>query len=130
MQFNLKRVSDLVLGFAALVAVSCNKDSDPSPYPKQAAIEYRVSLLSGPNLTTEVVYDNATGGTTLLEDVTLPFSNKSSGKFDQFDGVAFSASSSTPGSLKIEIYVEGKLADTETLQSQSFISGAIAYAFE
>jgi hypothetical protein len=122
---------------AILFLNACNKSNDPNPtgsiptYPKNVLVEYRVSG-TGVSKITSLSYTNATGGTTNLTDISIPFSvsfNRTVNTADNL-GLSFIHNNSAVGNqfdVKLEIYVDNKLVKTETYEGTSSVIGAIVY---
>lgn len=113
---------------------SCSKDKDKAPegagsYPKEVNIEYRVTSVK--NISTgDVLYTNETGGNTIVEKVSLPYSVKVKKTVKLNDGLGFNFSSLTGGEVKVEILVNGQVVETKSFAGTSIISGTAVYIFQ
>ena len=113
---------------------ACNKSDDPSPsFPKNVTVEYKISG-TGLSKVEIVRYTNATGGTTSLSEISIPFSVSFNRMTDAGDDLVLSVlhsipSSTEPLSVKLEIYVDNKLVETETYEGSGRVSGAVVHIF-
>lgn len=128
---NLLTKITLIFLVAGLIS-SCSKDKDNTPgtgYPKNVTIEYKVtSLTSGLN-TLNITYTNETGATTDLKNQPLPFTKTVKRSVNYAANALLSIDAAVPGSAKLEIYVDGKLAITESPSSQQYLGGSIVHIF-
>lgn len=119
-----------------MVLSSCGKKNDPSPsgYPKTVEIEYRLTKVSGDNIgLVDISYNNETGADTRLEDQTLPFTKKITKKVSYGEGflLGITGDVRVNASIKLEIYVDGKLVKTETpVFGNAYINASIVYQFQ
>jgi len=94
---------------------ACKKDKKGnSGYPKDATIEYRYTLLSGSPTGLELRYTNESGGTEDIRTATLPYSKKITRKVNAYDGVTAGFIATGPGSIKVELLIDGKVVDSKT----------------
>lgn len=113
---------------------SCSKDKEAVPegagsYPKEVNIEYRVTSVK--NITSgDVLYSNETGGNTIVDKVTLPYSVKVKRTVKQNDNLGFNFSTPGSGEVKVEILVNDKVVETKSFASTSYISGTVVYIFQ
>lgn len=117
-----------------LLLTSCGKDDDNNPetgssYPRDVNVEYRVTSTSGLK-NGDVIYTNETGGNTILDNVTLPYSVKFKKNVKQFDNLAINFSAMTSGDAKAEILVNDKVVETKTFSGTSIITGSAVYIFQ
>lgn len=119
----------LVLGVVLFASCSKDKKDGPGGYPKNVEVEYRVTSVA--NVTSgEVNYVNESGAQTIVNPAALPFSKKITKKVEAGDLVRLSFYSSTPGSVKIELLVDGKVVDSKTPASTNSIYEVVYYGFE
>lgn len=125
------------IAFMFLVAgliSSCSKDKnnvdDPRVgYPKTVTIEYKVTALSAGLTNLDIRYTNETDADTELTAQALPFTKTIRKSVTYASDIALSIISGGPGSAKLEIYVDGKLAVTQSPSSQQYLNGVAVYAF-
>ena len=72
----------LLMFFSAILLVSCRSDnsdnnSSSNSYPKQVSITYKISSTTTSSLL-HIAYKNETGGTTDINNPSLPFTKTSS----------------------------------------------------
>ncbi|WP_343534973.1 MmpS family transport accessory protein [Pedobacter sp.] len=100
-----------------LLLSACKKDKkgpDNNSYPKNASIEYRYTLLSGNPTGIELSYTNENGGTEDIRNSTLPYSKKITRKVNANDAVLAGFLATGPGSIKVELLIDGKVVDSKT----------------
>jgi len=117
-----------------LLVASCSKDDDGQPetgdsYPKEVNVEYRVTSTTG-LASADVLYVNASGGRTSVDNVALPYSIKLKRTVNKLDNLAISFSKGASGEAKAEILVDDKVVETETFSGTSYISGTIVHLFQ
>ncbi|KEQ29828.1 hypothetical protein [Pedobacter antarcticus] len=117
-----------------VLSSSCSKDKDNNPqggnsYPKEVEVEYRLTSVRG--ITSgDVIYHNSTGGNTLVDKVTLPYSVKFKRTVNFTDNLAISINALGSGEVKAEILVDGKVVTTQNYAGTSVITGAAIYIFQ
>lgn len=116
-----------------LLTSSCSKDDDPAPggekFPKEVNIEYRITSVRGIQ-SGDVIYHNETGGTTILDKVSLPYSVQFKRTVKFSDNLALSFNTIGSGEVKAEILVDGKVVTTENYAGTSVISGTAVHIFQ
>ena len=126
----------ILIGLLCIVLFSgCDKE-DASGFPKKVSIEYRITGISGVDgPLTSVSFTNETGGSTDLVNQSFPFSRTIISTLNAGDDATLSfrygnGSGGTNVSIKMEILVDGKLINTETVNSSNaVVIAAIAYVF-
>jgi hypothetical protein len=126
-----------LMALGLLFTTSCKKDSDTTTptYPKKVQVGYRMSVTQGSLAkVTFISYVNSSGGTTNLDDVSLPYTLDFSTTVNKLDDFSLSFFENRPtGSemlgIKLELLVDGKVMKTETFESSSSLSGAAVYFF-
>ena len=114
-----------------LLGTSCKKSKDDnkeSGFPRNVTIEYKVSSSSGLNKT-EITYSNETGGMTMVENASLPFTKKIDRRLTELTAIGLGIASDIPGSLNLEILVNGKSVKAQTFTMSPIISGNIQHVF-
>ena len=129
----LQRRRELVPLLCLLGAAACGDDGGetamPSDvYPRQVAIEYKVTSTTG-LAKANVMYTNDTGGFTTDDGAALPFSRSLTRTVKQYDSLSLSVASTTPGALDIDILVDGAVVETKTFSGTTVVSGSSIYAF-
>ncbi|MFV0604412.1 MAG: hypothetical protein ACK5NK_01100 [Niabella sp.] len=134
----MKIVKFLSLTFAIVVLttfIGCKKDNNGTSYPKTVEVTYKITSVSGSvtNITSGS-YINATGGTSDLENIALPYTKTVSMTVNRGDDATLAflhnnSATNTPFSIKLEILVNNKVVKTETFEGTSSATGAIAYLF-
>ncbi|MNY16764.1 hypothetical protein D3C86_1500470 [compost metagenome] len=123
------KMTALLLGIVLLASCSKDKKDGPAGYPKNVEVEYRVTSVA--NVTSgEVNYMNETDAMTIINPAALPFSKKITRKVNAGDLVRLSFYTSTPGSVKLELLVDGKVVDTKTPTSTTSLYEVVSYGFE
>lgn len=117
-----------------ILLTSCGKDDDNSPekgnsYPRDVNVEYRVTSSTG-LAKGDVIYTNETGGNTILDNVSLPYSVKFKKNAKQMDNLAINFSAIASGDAKAEILVDNKVVETKTFSGTSVITGTAVYIFQ
>ncbi|BEV05956.1 hypothetical protein [Chryseobacterium gambrini] len=119
----------LLLAFSALFLISCRSDSSDdnsggSSYPKQVSITYRITSTTTSSLL-HIGYKNETGGTTDVNNPSLPFTKTFTRMVNQFDNLSLSCSSNTTQTVKLEILVDNKVVNftdnTSTISSVAYV---------
>lgn len=125
-----------LLALLVLLFTACKKDSDSTPaYPKTAAVEYRISVVSGAlSSLSSVSFTNSSGGNTSLTEVALPFKQTFSRTVNRYDNLSMGflvnlPSGSSLVGLKLEILVNGKVEKVQTFESNSTFTGSLVYLF-
>jgi len=112
---------------------SCSKSNDQpdnsNSYPKDVNVEYRVTAISGVN-SGDVLYSNASGGNTSVDNVSLPYSVKFKRTVKQSDNLAISYSTIGSGEVKVEILVNDQIVETKSFSGTSYVTGTIVYLFQ
>lgn len=123
------KMAALFLGIVLFASCSKDKKDGPSGYPRNAEIEYRVTSIA--NVTSgEVKYQNETGSSSTINPAALPFSKKMTIKVNQGDAPSMSFYTSTPGSVKLELLIDGKVVDSKTPTSTNSIYEVVNYYFQ
>ncbi|MDR6781829.1 hypothetical protein ABIE26_001683 [Pedobacter africanus] len=123
------KLAALFLGVVLFASCSKDKKDGPGGYPKNVNIEYRVTSVA--NVTFgDVDYTNETGSSATIDDAALPFSKKITKKVEAGDVIRLSFYTSTPGSVKLELLVDGKVVDSKTPSSTSSIYEVVSYGFQ
>jgi len=119
----------LLLAFSAILLISCrsysNDDSGGNSYPKQVSITYKITSTTTSSLL-HIGYKNETGGTTDVNNPSLPFTKIFTRTVNQFDNLSLSCSSNTNQTVKLEILVDNKVVNST--ENTSTIS-SVAYVF-
>lgn len=117
---------------AVIMLASCkkNKPGEPSGYPKEVTIQFRVTSPSGLTDYFHISYDNETGGSTDLWDGKLPFTKEIKKTVEWASSVSVYASAKGDGSVKTEILVNGKVVADQTHTSNDDPSGLVSYQFQ
>lgn len=119
--------------FVAVIMLASCKDKDPARpdngYPKEVTIQYKVSSPSGLAGYNLITYVNETGGDSDLWDGTLPFTKEIKKKVEWAESVSIYGSGKAAGSIKCEIYINGKLEATQTATSTASPSALANYQF-
>ena len=119
----------LLMFFSAILLVSCRSDnsdnnSSSNSYPKQVSITYKISSTTTSSLL-HIAYKNETGGTTDVNNPSLPFTNTFTRTVNQFDNLSLSCSSNTAQTVKLEILVDKKVVNftdnTSTISSVAYV---------
>ena len=119
----------LLLAFSAIFLISCRSDSSDdnsggSSYPKQVSITYRITSTTTSSLL-HISYKNETGGTTDVNNPSLPFTKTFTRTVNQFDNLSLSCSSNTAQTVKLEILVDNKVVNftdnTSTISSVAYV---------
>ena len=119
----------LLLAFSAIFLISCRSDSSDdnsggSTYPKQVSITYRITSTTTSSLL-HISYKNETGGTTDVNNPSLPFTKTFTRTVNQFDNLSLSCSSNTAQTVKLEILVDNKVVNftdnTSTISSVAYV---------
>ena len=119
----------LLLAFSALFLISCRSDSSDgnsggNSYPKQVSITYRITSTTTSSLL-HISYKNETGGTTDVNNPSLPFTKTFTRTVNQFDNLSLSCSSNTAQTVKLEILVDNKVVNftdnTSTISSVAYV---------
>lgn len=112
---------------------SCSKNNDQpgnnNSYPKDVNVEYRVTAISGVS-NGDVLYANASGGNTSVDNVSLPYSVKFKRTVKQSDNLAIGYSKTGSGEVKIEILVNDQVVQTQSFSSTSYVTGTVVYLFQ
>jgi hypothetical protein len=131
--FRKHAFSFATLFVAVIMLAACSKDKK-SPdlgagYPKEVTILYKVSSPSGMAGYNLITYKNETGGDSDLWDGTLPFTKEVKKKVEWAESISVYGSGKAAGSIKCEIYINGKLEATETATSNNTPSALANYQF-
>ena len=121
-----------VISSTLFLLSACKKDKkDSKGYPKDATIEYRFTLLSGSPTGLELRYTNENGGTEDVRTATLPYSKKITRRVNPYDGVNAGFIATGPGSIKVELLIDGKVVDTKTasINTANAFSESAAYVW-
>lgn len=119
----------LLLAFSVIFLISCRSDSSDdnsggSTYPKQVSITYRITSTTTSSLL-HIGYKNETGGTTDVNNPSLPFTKTFTRTVNQFDNLSLSCSSNTAQTVKLEILVDNKVVNftdnTSTISSVAYV---------
>lgn len=119
----------LLMFFSAILLVSCRSDnsdnnSSSNSYPKQVSITYKISSTTTSSLL-HIGYKNETGGTTDVNNPSLPFTKTFTRTVNQFDNLSLSCSSNTSQTVKLEILVDNKVVNftdnTSTISSVAYV---------
>ena len=119
----------LLMFFSAILLVSCRSDnsdnnSSSNSYPKQVSITYKISSTTTSSLL-HIGYKNETGGTTDVNNPSLPFTKTFTRTVNQFDNLSLSCSSNTAQTVKLEILVDNKVVNftdnTSTISSVAYV---------
>ena len=119
----------LLMFFSAILLVSCRSDnsdnnSSSNSYPKQVSITYKISSTTTSSLL-HIGYKNETGGTTDVNNPSLPFTKTFIRTVNQFDNLSLSCSSNTSQTVKLEILVDNKVVNftdnTSTISSVAYV---------
>ena len=119
----------LLMFFSAILLVSCRSDnsdnnSSSNSYPKQVSITYKISSTTTSSLL-HIAYKNETGGTTDVNNPSLPFTKTFTRTVNQFDNLSLSCSSNTAQTVKLEILVDNKVVNftenTNTISSVAYV---------
>ena len=128
----------LVVSASCVLGVaSCSDDDDASgqppagaaAYPRQVAIEYRITSTTGIT-EADITYKNETGGNSAEDKAALPFSKKFNRSVKQFDGLGVGVNASEGGSITAEILVDEKVVDSKTFTGTSAFGGSSSYLFQ
>ena len=119
----------LLMFFSAILLVSCRSDnsdnnSSSNSYPKQVSITYKISSTTTSSLL-HIGYKNETGGTTDVNNPSLPFTKTFIRTVNRFDNLSLSCSSNTSQTVKLEILVDNKVVNftdnTNTISSVAYV---------
>ena len=119
----------LLMFFSAILLVSCRSDnsdnnSSSNSYPKQVSITYKISSTTTSSLL-HIAYKNETGGTTDINNLSLPFTKTFTRTVNRFDNLSLSCSSNTSQTVKLEILVDNKVVNftdnTNTISSVAYV---------
>ncbi len=119
----------LLMFFSAILLVSCRSDnsdnnSSSNSYPKQVSITYKISSTTTSSLL-HIAYKNETGGTTDINNLSLPFTKTFTRTVNRFDNLSLSCSSNTSQTVKLEILVDNKVVNftdnTSTISSVAYV---------
>ena len=119
----------LLMFFSAILLVSCRSDnsdnnSSSNSYPKQVSITYKISSTTTSSLL-HIGYKNETGGTTDINNPSLPFTKTFTRTVNRFDNLSLSCSSNTSQTVKLEILVDNKVVNftdnTNTISSVAYV---------
>ena len=119
----------LLMFFSAILLVSCRSDnsdnnSSSNSYPKQVSITYKISSTTTSSLL-HIGYKNETGGTTDINNPSLPFTKTFTRTVNRFDNLSLSCSSNTSQTVKLEILVDNKVVNftdnTSTISSVAYV---------
>ena len=119
----------LLMFFSAILLVSCRSDnsdnnSSSNSYPKQVSITYKISSTTTSSLL-HIAYKNETGGTTDINNPSLPFTKTFTRTVNRFDNLSLSCSSNTSQTVKLEILVDNKVVNftdnTSTISSVAYV---------
>ena len=119
----------LLMFFSAILLVSCRSDgsvnnSSSNSYPKQVSITYKISSTTTSSLL-HIAYKNETGGTTDINNPSLPFTKTFTRTVNRFDNLSLSCSSNTSQTVKLEILVDNKVVNftdnTNTISSVAYV---------
>ncbi|GGE65760.1 hypothetical protein GCM10011413_35330 [Pedobacter psychrotolerans] len=112
---------------------SCSKSNyqpgNSNSYPKDVNVEYRITAISGVN-SGDVLYANASGGNTSVDNVSLPYSVKFKRTVKQLDNLVLGYSKIGSGEVKVEILVNDQVVETKSFSSTSYVTGTIVYLFQ
>lgn len=124
------KMTALFLGVVLFASCSKDKKDGPGGYPRNVNVEYRVTSLS--NITSgEINYLNETGAVTTVDPASLPFSKKLTKKINAAGEVVHvSFYSSGPGSVKLEVLIDGKVVETKTPSSTTSLYETASYGFQ
>ena len=128
-----------LISLTALGLNSCTKDSSPddpgSEFPREVTIVYTASSTTR-TVAESVSYTNNSGGSTSLDNVTLPFTVTITRTVDVADFAALNALVVSPASesvmedVKVEIRINGQVVDTETGTGSGSATADAFYLFE
>lgn len=116
----------------ALLGTSCSKDKDDkkdSGFPRTVTVEYKITSSTGLNAA-DVDFTNETMGMSTIDNAAVPFTKKMDLKLTEPAGIALSATSTVGGSLKLEIFVNGKSVQTQTFSGTSIVHGVLPHYFQ
>lgn len=130
----LKKQSLKIVTLIAAVVffASCSKDKDNGPdqqsgYPKEVTVEYKVTSTNLPKA--DLTFTNETGGTTRVSNAALPASKSFKRTVKFGDDASMGITSYTGGTIKVEIWIDGKLSKTETYSGTDVVSGSLSHVF-
>ncbi len=128
-QFHKHIFLPLIPFVVAFFLFSCGKD-DPAPlYPKSVEIEIRVSSSTSGMVAGLITYTDLGQVDVELEDQQLPFSIKLNKQVNYGDVWAVGALGDRAGNIKVELFVDGKLAETESDDSTSLPTASVSFGF-
>lgn len=112
---------------------ACSKDKDKfddprAGYPKTVTIDYKVTQTTGNVDLTDITYTNETRAFMSLDNQSLPFSKKITKKVEFGEGATISTYTAGPGTIKLEILVDGKVVETASPVSNTYINHNISYS--
>ena len=118
----------ILMAFSAILLVSCRSDNSDNTggnsYPKQVSITYKISSTTTSSLL-HIGYKNETGGTTDVNNPSLPFTKTFIRTVNRFDNLSLSCSSNTSQTVKLEILVDNKVVNftdnTSTISSVAYV---------
>jgi hypothetical protein len=122
---------------ALLIFCSCSKSgADASHnYPREANIEYRITLISGGGTMLLSATYTDVAGDVRLNDQTLPFVKKVKKTVNRGDDIGASFLFNAPPnpnttiSIRIDILIDGTLVKTETFTAVDNVIGSLVYIF-
>ncbi|WP_342330307.1 hypothetical protein [Pedobacter sp. FW305-3-2-15-E-R2A2] len=129
----LTRIAFMLLAVGLISACSKDKDKYDDPragYPKTVTIDYKVTQTAGNVGLTDIRYTNETGAFTSLDNQALPFSKKITKKVEFGESATISTYTAGPGTIKLEILVDGKVVETASPVSNTYINHNISYQFK
>lgn len=136
LQLKTNILTKIALIFLAVgLITSCSKDKDKfddprAGYPKEVTIEYKVTQTAGNVGITDIMYTNDAGASTNLDNQTLPFTKKFTKKVDYGETFTVSAYTNGPGTIRMEILVDGKVVETASPASNTYINFNISHYFQ
>lgn len=115
----------LLLGLIIILAVSCEeRDSGiDNAYPKEVSIAYRVSS-TATNSLLSITYDNETGGQTIANNPTLPFTKTFTKTVNKNSIITLGYFVNPAQTVKLEILVNNQI-----VKSQEFTSPNSSMSF-
>lgn len=115
----------LAVGLLAVTSAGCG---EPVPrYPSDVNVIYRVT--SDDLDRVDVTHSNW-NGEDYSDNVSLPYTAYVKTPVSRYDVIELTASVIAPGSMTLEIVVEGEVVKTEFVSSDRYVFGRIGYVFE
>jgi len=132
----LKMFYKTFIVFCVFVSISCSSNeelNDLTTSSKEVNISYGVTLISGIVSSSNIVCLNKDDGKSNFiefKNKSLPFSMSYKRNVSAKDVVSLSVESESQGSIKLQIFVDGKEVKSKIYTSEQKINETINYVFE